>query len=100
MAEKWLFEIEIRAYAYAEDEETAIEAFEQGVGYLDGVSLKADKTDSVDADWWDALPFGEAGHHTCGQILQAQREAEEAQREAQEAATPDPNQLTIEEVEG
>ena len=91
MAEKWLFEIEGRAYAYAETEAKAIRAV-QDEASLHDIPFEASKTSSVDEDWADAIPYGGDDNRTCGQIQQAQREARDA---AELAATPDPNQLAL-----
>ena len=74
MAEKRLFEIEARAYAYAETEAKAIRAL-QFEASLHDMTFEASETSSVDADWWDAIPYGGEDNRTCAQLLQAQEES-------------------------
>ena len=77
MPEKWLFEIEGRAYAYAETEAKAIRALKFEASLHD-MTFEASKTSSVDEGWADAIPYGRDDDRTCAQILQAQRDAQPA----------------------
>ena len=63
---KKLYEIEARWYVMAEDEEEA-----QSIKPTDiaTCSVFAIEPISIDADWYNAIPFNSDDDRTCGQIL-------------------------------
>ena len=91
MADKRLYRVEGLAYAWAVTGAQGICAV-QFEASLHDMTFEACETTSVDADWWDAIPYGGPEGRTCAQLLQAQREA-------LAAATPDPNQIRLLEEE-
>lgn len=69
---KKLYEVEIKAYVMAEDED---EAKSIAVAECEDVDAEAFVTNSIDAEWWDAIPYGNDDDLTCGEILKQQAAA-------------------------
>jgi len=68
---KQLYEVERTFYVMAEDESDA-ETFQPNDAQecTNEVSLAT----TVDAGWWDAIPFNSDDDRTCGEILKGQRQ--------------------------
>lgn len=68
---KQLFEVTKTYYVMAEDEQEANDFKPE----LDGCDSEAFPAESVNATWWDSLPFGGDDDRTCGQIITEKKAA-------------------------
>ena len=65
---KKLFEVHLKYYALAEDEHEALSMRIDKAACTHGVI----EAHTVDADWWNALPWGDDDNdRTCGEIAAA-----------------------------
>lgn len=68
---KRLYEVEAKYYVMAENKRDA-----QAVcPALEGCAIFAFEPNSIDSDWWDAIPFNSDDGRTCGEIFEEQTEA-------------------------
>lgn len=69
---KRLYEIEVKYYVMAENE---LEAQDIEPDYISNCSVFASEANSVDHDWWNAVPYNSDDDKTCGQVLNEKEEA-------------------------
>lgn len=65
---KQLYEVEIRVYVMAEDEQDAVQI---AARECQPEEAEAYEAVSVDTIWWKAIPYGSDNDKTCGEIVGA-----------------------------
>ena len=69
---KRLYDVEIRVFVMAEDEE---EARQIATRECQPEEADAEEAGSVDVFWWDSIPYGSDDDKTCGKIMAEMRAA-------------------------